>query len=310
MRAERLESLGQLAGGIAHDFNNLLAVIGSYATLMSGEFERIAGTTDPAVYRALVEDIGEVSRTINRGRDLTRQLLAFARQDVVAAEPISLNAVVTDLQELLRRTLGEHIVLETQLESGIRAIMADPGQLGQVLVNLAVNSRDAMPEGGRLVIETSNVELSPEHASDVRSGPGVRLRVSDTGAGMPSEVLDHAFEPFFTTKSDISGTGLGLATVYGIVTQAGGRASLYSEPGHGTTFSATFPAVERAGHAAGSGRGAAGPGEGRRQRPAHRAARGRSAGAACGDGADPQWCGLCGAHGGERAGGVGARRVG
>ena len=110
VRAERLESLGQLAGGIAHDFNNLLAVIGSYATLMSGEFERIAGTTDPAVYRALVEDIGEVSRTINRGRDLTRQLLAFARQDVVAAEPISLNAVVTDLQELLRRTLGEHIV--------------------------------------------------------------------------------------------------------------------------------------------------------------------------------------------------------
>ena len=192
----------------------------------------------------LVHDTAEISGAVDRARDLTHQLLAFARQESVRAEPLSLNAVIVEMQAMLRRTLGEHVVLETQLESPIRPIMADPGQLGQLLVNLAVNSRDAMPEGGRLVIETSNVELAPEHASDVRAGPGVRLRVSDTGCGMAPEVLDHAFDPFFTTKGDTSGPGLGLATVYGIVAQAGGRASLYSEPGHGATFSATFPAVD------------------------------------------------------------------
>ena len=243
-RAERLESLGQLAGGIAHDFNNVLAVVAGYAAVIGAAADGLTPPIDEQARRDLRESSGEITRAVERAGDLTRQLLAFARQESVENEPVSLNDVVADLEDMLRRALGDHIELETRLAPAIGTVMADPGQLGQVLVNLAVNSRDAMPEGGRLVIETANVEIADEPGSELAAGAGVQLRVSDTGCGMPRDVLEHAFEPFFTTKSEMSGTGLGLATVYGIVTQAGGRAHLYSEPGIGTTFSATFPAVD------------------------------------------------------------------
>ena len=244
VRAERLESLGQLAGGIAHDFNNLLAVIAGYTTLIDATAERLTGAIDEQARRGLLENSGEIARAVEHGGDLTHQLLAFARQETVRPVPVSLNDVVSDLESMLRRTLGEHVVLETSLAPALGAVLADAGQLAQVLVNLAVNARDAMPDGGRLIIETANVEIAPEPGSDLAAGHGVRLRVTDTGAGMAPEVLEHAFDPFFTTKADTTGTGLGLSTVYGIVTQAGGRASLYSEPGHGTAFTATFPVTD------------------------------------------------------------------
>ena len=243
-RAERLESLGQLAGGIAHDFNNLLAVVAGYAALIGASADDLSASIDEQARSDLLDGSGEITRAVERAGDLTRQLLAFARQESVENEAVSVNAVVADLEDMLRRALGDHIELETRLAPAIGTVMADPGQLGQVLVNLAVNSRDAMPEGGRLVIETANVEIADEPGFGLAPGPGVQLRVSDTGCGMPADVLERAFEPFFTTKSETSGTGLGLATVYGIVTQAGGHARLYSEPGIGTTFSATFPAVD------------------------------------------------------------------
>jgi len=249
VRAQRLESLGQLAGGIAHDFNNLLAVIAGYATVLTGSLDDLEGMLPAATREALLEDVTEIARAAQRAGDLTHQLLAFARQESVRAEPVSMNEVITDLLELLARTIGEHVQLETMLAPDLDRVLADEGQLGQVLVNLAVNARDAMPDGGTLVVETANVGLlehdAREHAG-LRAGPHVQLRVTDTGTGMAPDVLEHAFDPFFTTKASGEGTGLGLATVYGIVTQAGGRAALYSEPGRGTTFSAIFPAVHGA----------------------------------------------------------------
>jgi len=231
----RLESVGQLAGGIAHDFNNLLAVILNYAEFVAdeiGEDSRAAA------------DVEEIRRAAQRGAALTRQLLIFSRRDVVRPKLLDLNQLLSELEKLLRRALGEHVRLDTRPADGLWPVEADPGQLEQVLVNLAVNARDAMPRGGDLTIETSNVELDEELSELIGApAPGryVRLVVSDTGAGMEPEVVARAFEPFFTTKAKGEGTGLGLATVYGIVMEAGGVVQLYSEPGIGTTVKAYLP---------------------------------------------------------------------
>jgi two-component system cell cycle sensor histidine kinase/response regulator CckA len=240
-QAQRLESLGQLAGGIAHDFNNLLAVILNYASFI---VEDAAGTP-PSV------DAEQIARAARRGSDLTHQLLAVARREVIRPRPLNLNTVVTEVHQMLDRSLGEHIALTVRTTAGLPSVMADPGQLEQVLVNLAVNARDAMPTGGRLTIDTAQVDVDAEHAAGragLPLGRYVRLRVSDTGTGMPKEVIDKAFEPFFTTKPSGQGTGLGLATVYGIITQAGGTVQIYSEPGIGTTFTMLLPATDVEAH--------------------------------------------------------------
>lgn len=232
-RARRLESVGQLAGGIAHDFNNILGVILNYA-------EFVADDLDPA--SDAQKDVEEIRRAAERAAALTRQLLIFSRREVVKPEVLYLRSVIGDLENLLQRALGERIELCTKFVDERIPIEIDPGQLEQVLVNLAVNARDAMPEGGRLVIEVEATELDEGYAylhPDARPGSYVRLKVSDTGIGMDTETVERVFEPFFTTKED--GTGLGLATVYGIVTGAGGRIDVYSEPGVGTTMKIHLP---------------------------------------------------------------------
>ncbi len=249
VRSQRLEGLGQLAGGIAHDFNNLLAVIAGYTTALTDGVEDLASSMTAVAHDRLLADLGEVARASRQASDLTHQLLAFARQETVRAEPVSLNEVVADLQELIASTIGEHVQLETELAPDLARARADPGQIGQVLVNLAINARDAMPTGGRLTITTRNLWLDVDDARDRgRLEPGwhVELAVTDTGSGMAPEVMEHAFDPFYTTKGPGEGTGLGLATVYGIITGAGGAVSLYSEPGLGTTVRALFPALDGA----------------------------------------------------------------
>jgi signal transduction histidine kinase/CheY-like chemotaxis protein len=245
-QARRLESVGQLAGGIAHDFNNILGVILNYAEFVGEDLPPDSLAND---------DVEEIRRAAERAAALTRQLLIFSRREVVKPELLYLRTVVSELENLLRRALGERIVLETHFSGDQTAIEADPGQIEQVLVNLAVNARDAMPEGGRLVIEVDHTELDEEYSSmhpDTRSGTYVRLKVSDTGVGMNSETIEKAFEPFFTTKGKGEGTGLGLATVYGIVTGAGGRIDIYSEVGRGTTIKIHFPASSKAADAGAS----------------------------------------------------------
>jgi PAS domain S-box-containing protein len=223
-RSQRLESLGQLAGGIAHDFNNMLGVILNYANFVIEEAE----AAEPDL-TAIAADARQVVRAGTRGTDLTHQLLAFARREVVRPQPLDLNTAIGDLQELLRRSLGENITLIFRPGPDLPSVTCDPGQIEQLLVNLAVNARDAMPSGGNLVIDTH------------RLGDRVRLRVCDSGNGMVPDVLDRAFDPFFTTKPKGEATGLGLATVYGVVTQAGGEVSLASEPGLGTTVTVLLP---------------------------------------------------------------------
>jgi nitrogen-specific signal transduction histidine kinase/CheY-like chemotaxis protein len=245
-QAQRLESLGQLAGGVAHDFNNLLAVILNYAEFAAEELAAATESDWAGRCGSARDDLGQISRAGERAASLTRQLLAFARREVVQPQVLDLDTVITAVEEMLRRTLGEHVELAISLAGGLHPVLADPGGLEQVLVNLAVNARDAMPGGGTLSIDTSNITVDAESiAGGSESPPGqqVRLRVSDTGTGMPPEVVAHAFEPFFTTKPDTGGTGLGLATVYGILTQADGHIRIYSEPGGGTTFSITLPAT-------------------------------------------------------------------
>jgi PAS domain S-box-containing protein len=244
-RSQRLESLGQLAGGVAHDFNNLLAVILNYTAFISQEVakaELVAG----ADWQAVRGDLDQVKRAAERAAELTHQLLAFGRREVVRPEPVNLNEVVAGVESLLRRTIGEHVQLALGLGPDLWPILADPGQLEQVLVNLAVNARDIMPGGGTLAIETENLTVDEAYAeARPLTNPGerhVRLRVSDTGTGMSQQTLDRAFEPFFTTKPAGEGSGLGLATVYGIITQAGGQTQLYSELGVGTSFTALLPA--------------------------------------------------------------------
>ena len=236
-QSQRLESVGQLAGGVAHDFNNLLGVILNYAAF-------IAARSEDEQVKA---DVQQVIEAADRAADLTKQLLIFARRETVQPRPMVLNDIATDIATMLSRSIGEHINVVVRSLPDSPTFLADRGQVEQVLVNLAVNARDAMPGGGTLMIETGAVDVDEQYA---QSHPGLEpgryaiLTVSDTGEGMAPELVTHIFEPFFTTKQHGRGTGLGLSTVYGVVTEAGGAISVYSEPGIGTTFRAYFPSVD------------------------------------------------------------------
>ena len=250
-QTQRMEVLGRLAGGVAHDFNNLLAVILNYSAFVSEELTAAVESAPDWERRRNVaqRDVGQIQRAAERAADLTHQLLAFARREVVQPRVLDLNAAVAGVEELLRRTLDEDMELVITLGDDLWPILADPGQIEQVLVNLAVNASDAMPGGGTLRIDTANVAVDADSVaggSPARPGQHVRLRVSDTGAGMSADVVAHAFEPFYTTKGDGAGTGLGLATVYGIVTQAEASISIQSEPGAGTTFTIMLPVTDEA----------------------------------------------------------------
>jgi PAS domain S-box-containing protein len=238
-QAQKLEAVGQLAGGIAHDFNNLLTVIQAHATFLAESVER----SD-----ARHEDVQEIHKASVRAAGLTRQLLAFSRKQLLKPRVLNLNETVAGVQNMLRRLIGEDVEIVMQLASEAGLVLADPGQLEQVLVNLAVNARDAMPIGGRLTFETFNVERYDADATQppvMVAGRYVVLAVSDSGAGMDAPTLARIFEPFFTTKEQGKGTGLGLSTVYGIVKQSGGYIWCYSEPGLGTTFKIYLPRVDR-----------------------------------------------------------------
>jgi PAS domain S-box-containing protein len=253
-QSQRLESLGQLVGGIAHDFNNLLNVITGYTEFAAEQVTALA--EEDRRLEPVAADIGQVRDAAAQAVRLTHQLLTFARHDVIKPEVLELDDAIQGIEQLLRRTLGEHIDLTITPGPGRWAIKADRSQLEQVLVNLAINARDAMPDGGRLSIDTGNTEVDHAYASThpgVPSGRYVRLRVSDNGTGMDAATLSRVFEPFFTTKPKGHGTGLGLATVYGIVTQAGGTVRVNSEPGLGTTVTVLLPAVVGAGAAAPGG---------------------------------------------------------
>ncbi len=235
-RDHRLESLGQLAGGIAHDVNNMLGVIVNYANFVIEE----ASSAEPDL-RAIADDARQVLRAGERGTDLTHRLLAFARREVVRPEVVDLNAVVAGAEPGLRGTLGEKITLVVRPGAGLPPVVCDPAQIEQLLLNLAANARDAMPDGGTVVIDTAVHRLGPTPGGPA-AGDHVRLRVCDSGHGMPADVAERAFEPFFTTRAGGAGTGLGLATVHGIVTQAGGTVRIASEPGRGTTVTVLIPA--------------------------------------------------------------------
>lgn len=237
-QAQKMEAVGRLAGGIAHDFNNLLMVIQGYADLMT---ERLA-EGDP-----LRRNAEQIQTASQRATSLTRQLLAFSRKQMLAPKVLNVQSVVVEMEKILRRLIGEDIQLETSSAPDLGLIKADRSQIEQVILNLAVNARDAMPEGGRLTIETANVELdkAAAHPPAVLSpGKYVMLAVTDNGCGMDAETQAHIFEPFFTTKEKGKGTGLGLATVYGIVKQSGGYVWVYSEPGRGTSFKVYLPRIE------------------------------------------------------------------
>jgi len=237
-QSQKMEAVGQLAGGVAHDFNNLLGVITGYSELALREI-------DPE-HRAR-RRVEEIRKAAERAAALTRQLLAFSRKQILQPRVLAVNAVVTDVEKMLRRLIGEDIQLVTVFSEGLGTVKADPGQIEQVIVNLAVNARDAMPGGGKLVIETANTDLDEGYVrahADARPGRHVVLSVSDTGHGMDAGTLARAFEPFFTTKGPDKGTGLGLSTVYGIVKQSGGHVTAYSEPGHGTSFKVYLPRVD------------------------------------------------------------------
>ena len=234
-QAQKMEAIGRLAGGVAHDFNNLLTAILGYADMLRGAM---------APGDARIEEVVEIQKAGERAAGLTRQLLAFSRKQILSPKVLDLNGVVRDMEKMLRRLIGEDITLVTRLDPALDAVRADPGQLEQVIVNLAVNSRDAMPDGGTLTLETANRRLDNAlNLELVQLEPGtyVTLTVTDTGIGMTSEVQDHLFEPFFTTKEQGKGTGLGLATVYGIVKQSGGEVLVESAPGRGTTFRIYLP---------------------------------------------------------------------
>jgi two-component system cell cycle sensor histidine kinase/response regulator CckA len=242
-QAQKMEAVGRLAGGIAHDFNNLLTVVIGRSQILASRF----GADDPRR-----REIEMIESAAHRGASLTRQLLTFSRRQVIEPKPVDLNAVVRGIESLLRRVIGEDVELVTVLAPDLGATRADPSQLEQVLMNLAVNSRDAMPHGGRLTIETGNADLDAAYAEghvDVQPGPYVMLAVSDSGHGMDAATKARIFEPFCTTKGPGKGTGLGLATVHGIVKQSGGHIWAYSEVGRGTTFRLYFPRLSVAPHA-------------------------------------------------------------
>ncbi|PYT63268.1 MAG: hypothetical protein DMG35_04695 [Acidobacteria bacterium] len=237
-QARRMEAVGRLAGGVAHDFNNLLTIIKGYVDLA---LKRCVEQPELRGNIQRIEDAAE------RAVTLVRQLLAFSRKQVLKPKVLDLNSIVLNMDKLVRRLMSETIEMKTQIGKNLGAVKADPGQIEQVILNLIVNARDAMPNGGKLVIETGNVELDSTFSHDqasVKPGPYVMLSVTDTGIGMGAETLAHIFEPFYTTKESSRGTGLGLSTVYGIVKQSGGHVSVYSEAGKGTTFKVYLPRVD------------------------------------------------------------------
>jgi signal transduction histidine kinase/ActR/RegA family two-component response regulator len=237
LRSARLEAVGRLAGGVAHDFNNLVMIIKGYSDLLLD-----TATPQAKPYLEEIKNAGE------RASGLTRQLLAFSRKQVLELQVLDPNQTVRNMVKMLRVLIGEDIELVTSLADQIGRLKADPGQLEQVIMNLAVNARDAMPGGGKLIVETQSCELDEAYAathSEVAAGSYVQIAMTDTGSGMSKETLEHIFEPFFTTKEPGKGTGLGLATVYGIVKQSRGHITVYSEPGVGTTFKIYFPSLDK-----------------------------------------------------------------
>lgn len=235
-RMQQMQAIGRLAGGIAHDFNNLMNIVLGHAELLSAEH---------GLSERMKNGLAELRRAGQRAAALTQQLLAFSRKQVLQPRVVSLNDIVLDVQKMLSRVIGEDIELIIRLHPGVPCVKADPVQLEQVLMNLAINARDAMPNGGTLLIEASEIELNGTSAfrhPDCHDGRYVLLKVRDTGQGMEKEILNHIFEPFFTTKNPDKGTGMGLATVHGIVTQSGGNIEVASTPGKGTTFSIYLPA--------------------------------------------------------------------
>ena len=227
---QKMEAVGQLTGGVAHDFNNMLAIIIGSLDMAARRL-----TSDPDKARQYIENANEGAR---RAATLTARLLAFSRQQPLEPQAIDPNKLVGGMSELIRRTIGDQLQVEIVLAGGIWRTYADPGQLESALLNLCVNARDAMPEGGHLTIETCNTHLDDSYArahAEVRAGQYVQIAVTDTGAGMPPEVVERAFDPFYTTKGEGRGTGLGLSQVYGFVKQTGGHVKIYSEPGRGTT---------------------------------------------------------------------------
>ena len=241
-QSQRMESLGQLAGGVAHDFNNLLSVILNYAVFVS---EALVDESSPTDTKALLDDVQQIHLAAERASLLTHQLLSFARGEVVQARPMSLNEAISSIEQILQRSIGDQIELNVSLAPDLKMVTADPGQIEQIILNLAINARDAMPTGGTLAIETTAREIDEVNGPmyGAPSGSYICLRISDNGAGMSEEVRNRAFEPFYTTKPRGEGTGLGLSTVYGIVMQSGGFARIYSDEGVGTTFTILLPTV-------------------------------------------------------------------
>jgi hypothetical protein len=235
-QSQKMEAVGRLAGGVAHDFNNLLTVILGYSTLL---LEQLADD------RLLFQEVEEIKRAADRAAGLTQKLLAFSRKQVLSLHPVDLNTVLEGMADMLRRLISEDIELTMKLAADLGRTRVDPGQIEQVVMNLAVNARDAMPQGGRLSLETDNVELDNSYARRhaVQPGPYVMLAVTDTGHGMDAATQARLFEPFFTTKEPGKGTGLGLSTVYGIVRQSGGNIYVYSEPERGSSFKVFLPRI-------------------------------------------------------------------
>ena len=243
-QAQKLEAIGQLAGGVAHDFNNILTAILSHV-----ELSLDSARAELGFEHSLVGSMEQIEGAAQRASALTRQLLAFSRRDVIRPQAVNLNEVLADLDKMLRRLITEDVVLDVVAAPRLPSVEADTGQLEQVIVNLVVNAVHAMPDGGRLTLETSTVTLEKDYAqshAEARLGPHVLLAISDTGSGMDAATLERIFEPFFTTKAMGKGTGLGLATVHGIVKRSGGHIMVYSEPGLGTMFKVYLPVTEAA----------------------------------------------------------------